>query len=72
MKISSSLIALAGLLALAGCQQEAVSGKPAVEAASHADKSAEGKCGEGKCGASHSKNAKSAEGKCGEGKCGSK
>lgn len=69
MKATSSLIALAGALALAGCQAETA--KPAAPEVSVGQKAVEGKCGEGKCAASHAA-GKAAEGKCGEGKCGSK
>lgn len=69
MKTTSTLMALAGALVLAGCQIEPVqSSSPEV---SVQQKAGEGKCGEGKCGAA-SQAGKAAEGKCGEGKCGSK
>ncbi|OSI18603.1 hypothetical protein BWD09_02225 [Neisseria dentiae] len=64
MKTTSTLMALAGALVLAGCQVEpAQSSSPEV--------SVQQKAGEGKCGAA-SQAGKAAEGKCGEGKCGSK
>lgn len=72
MKKSTSLVALAGALALmTGCSAMAHDGhnhgKPS------ASKVKEGACGEGKCGAEmiqKKKAAKAGEGKCGEGKCG--
>ncbi|MFC3873128.1 HvfA family oxazolone/thioamide-modified RiPP metallophore [Neisseria musculi] len=81
---STALAALAGALALAGCQAGSAPSAPIAASGQH--KVGEGKCGasgkaaEGKCGAT-SHNGKAAEGKCGaashsgksaEGKCGSK
>ncbi|OSI11139.1 HvfA family oxazolone/thioamide-modified RiPP metallophore [Neisseria zoodegmatis] len=71
MKKTSSLIALAGALALLGSQAAVAHGKTAVKPPVSAEKKAnEGACGEGKCGAHGKKSAKAGEGKCGEGKCG--
>lgn len=76
MKKSTSLMALAGALALFGGQASFAETKTSTHADKsmsaegncgaskcHADKSSEGKCGEGKCGASKND-------KCGEGSCG--
>lgn len=70
MKKTSTLIALAGALALVACHQTVSADHAHGKQHSGVEKSAEGKCGEGKCGAHHHEHGKSAEGKCGEGKCG--
>ncbi|MDO4641021.1 MAG: hypothetical protein Q4A84_04865 [Neisseria sp.] len=74
MKKSSSLIALAGALALLGGQSAmAAQTKHTVAAKTvkpAAKKAKEGTCGEGKCGASKAGAQKAKEGSCGEGKCG--
>lgn len=73
MKKTSSLIALAGALALLGSQTALAETKQPASTQNVkpvAKKAHEGACGEGKCGASTKKASKAAEGKCGEGKCG--
>ncbi|WP_373814328.1 hypothetical protein [Neisseria dentiae] len=74
MKKSSSLIALAGALALLGGQAMAETKQPtaAKTVKTAVKKAQEGACGEGKCGAATGKKSagKAGEGKCGEGKCG--
>ncbi|MFC3873129.1 HvfA family oxazolone/thioamide-modified RiPP metallophore [Neisseria musculi] len=71
MKKTSSLIALAGSLALLGGQAMAETKQPAAKTVKTVTKKAqEGACGEGKCGAAGKKASKAGEGKCGEGKCG--
>lgn len=68
-KTTSTLLALAGALMLAGCgSQNTPAEKAAAHKAGQAGCGAQGKASEAGCGAQ----SKAVEGKCGEGKCGSK
>ncbi|MDO5059910.1 MAG: hypothetical protein Q4D82_08185 [Neisseria sp.] len=68
----TSLIALAGALALLGSNAAMADSKMPSKPAAEAQKAKEGACGEGKCGAAGKVKKKAGEGKCGEGKCGAK